>query len=441
MRVAILICSSFLFLTVLAASAAGQASAGAQDQISNQRSAPVTEYTLPPDKLEKSRALYLTDNWLGIISTLYSFIVLVQFLRWRLVGKFRDWAERVSRVRFVQSFVVVPLFVAAFFVFMLPPDIYGHHIGRLYGLSVQGWGSWFRDWAVGLALVAVLGAFVSWILYAIIRRSQQRWWFWFWLAVVPISAFLTFISPAVIEPMFNKYEALQPKHPELVAQLERVIERTGVQIPPQRMYLMIASAKVTGPNAYVTGFGATKRVVVWDTSIKELTIPQLMFVFGHELGHYVLGHVWKGFVFGLAVFFVLFYLGFRLARWMERRWGGGWGIRDLGDWASLPMFVLIISILVFLSSPGLNAYSRYLEHQADQFGLEVVHGLVPDSSQVAAQSFQILGEQWLDYPYPSRFAVFWNWNHPPINERVRYALEYDPWGKGKAPEFVDTAGR
>jgi STE24 endopeptidase len=281
-----------------------------------------------------------------------------------------------------------------------------------------------------------VGSIVTWILYAIIRRSPRRWWFYFWLAVIPISAFLTFISPAVIEPMFNKYKPLEQTHPELVTALEQVIHRTGLTIPPDRMYEMIASAKVTGPNAYVTGFGATKRVVVWDTSIREMTTSQLMFVFGHELGHYVLNHIVKGFVFGVAVFFILFYLGYRVARWMVGRWGAQWGIRGLDDWASLPLLVLIISALAFLSSPGLNAYSRYLEHQADQFGLEVIHGLVPNSPEVAAQSFQILGEQWLDYPYPSKFAVFWDWNHPPIGERVHYALSYRPWDEGKNPEFV-----
>jgi Zn-dependent protease with chaperone function len=177
-------------------------------------------------------------------------------------------------------------------------------------------------------------------------------------------------------------------------------------------------------------------VVVWDTSIHEMTTPQLMFVFGHELGHYVLDHIVKGFVFGVALFFVLFYLGYRLARWMAARWGERWGIRGIDDWASLPLLILIFSVLWFCSSPVANAYSRHLEHQADQFGLELIHGLVPDSPEVAAQSFQILGEQWLDYPYPGKFAVFWGWNHPPIGQRVRYALSYRPWDEGKTPQFV-----
>jgi STE24 endopeptidase len=141
-------------------------------------------------------------------------------------------------------------------------------------------------------------------------------------------------------------------------------------------------------------------------------------------------------VFGLIVFLVLFYVSFRVIGWMQGRWGSRWGIRSLDDLASLPLVVLVLLVLVFLSSPVLNAYSRHVEHQADEFGLELTHGLVADSSQVAAQSFQILGQQWLDYPYPNRFAVFWDWTHPPTRDRIHFALNYDPWDHGRSPEFI-----
>jgi Zn-dependent protease with chaperone function len=98
--------------------------------------------------------------------------------------------------------------------------------------------------------------------------------------------------------------------------------------------------------------------------------------------------------------------------------------------------LLIIFVLAFLSEPVANAYSRHLEHQADQYGLEVVHGLFPNSGEVAAQSFQKLGEEWLEYPYVSKLAVIWEWNHPTISERIHFALTYDPWDKGHQPEFV-----
>lgn len=167
-----------------------------------------------------------------------------------------------------------------------------------------------------------------------------------------------------------------------------------------------------------------------------MTIPETMFVFGHEMGHYVLGHVYKGLVFGALVLLVLLYLGFRGMLWLLSRWGGAWGIRGPDDWASLPVLLLWFAILGFVASPITNTFSRHIEHQADQYGLEVTHGLIPNSNQVAAQAFEILGEVDLADPDPNPFIEFWIFNHPPLTERVNFALTYDPWTQGKQPEFV-----
>jgi STE24 endopeptidase len=398
-------------------------------------SQPITHYQLPADKLQKAHGLYVITKILFFVSPLYGLAVILFFLRRRWMVRFRDLAERTSSNTFLQALIAVPLFAIAISILILPLGLYGHHVSRSYGISVQEWGSWFRDWAVQLLLAMILSAILGWILYAVIRRSPRRWWLYSWLALLPIAAFLTFIAPVAIDPLFNHYEPLQPKNPELVTQLERVVARSGMQIPPSRMYEMRASEKLTGSNAYVTGFGATKRVVVWDTSIQKFTIPQIMFVFSHELGHYVLGHIVQGFIFAMGIFLILFYLSYRLADWMYKRWGAAWGIRGLDDWASLPVLWLTISVMLFISSPVLNAFSRHLEHQADQYGLEVVHGMFPDSGQVAAQSFQILGEEWLEYPDVSPLAVFVAWDHPPIASRIQFALTYDLRNKTE-PEFV-----
>lgn len=399
---------------------------------------PITHYVLPSDKLRQAYGLYLISGAFFFISTLYGWLVFWLFLRRRWMVSIRDWAERIASARILQAAIIVPIFVAVLSLLTLPLSFCAQHIERLYGLSVQGWGSWFRDWLLQLLLVALLSSALGWILYTFLRRSPRRFWFYFWLAFIPISACLVFIEPVAIEPLFNKFEPLQARNPELVTQLERVIARSGIEIPPSRMFEMKASEKLTGSNAYVTGFGATKRVVVWDTAISKLTTQEIMFVFGHELGHYVLGHVVKGFVFTLEVCFVLFYLISRLAGFMQRQWGAAWGIRGLDDWASLPLLCLAASVLLFAAGPLLNAYSRAQEHQADQYGLEIVHGMFPDSSQVAAQSFQRLGEEWLEYPDLNPVAVFFTWDHPPIRDRIQFALTYHPWEQGQSPAFVKT---
>jgi Zn-dependent protease with chaperone function len=119
------------------------------------------------------------------------------------------------------------------------------------------------------------------------------------------------------------------------------------------------------------------------------------------------------------------------ARWRER-----WAIRGLSDWASLPLLMLIFAVLSFVGEPVANGFSRHLEHQADIYGLEVTHGIVPDAPEIAAQGFQLLDEKSLSYPYPNRLFVFWTYDHPPITERLRFALHYDPWGRGQPTRYI-----
>ncbi len=411
----------------------GQADSAPAAATSN---SPMLHYSLPPDKLAKAYALYRIDGSLYFITGIWALLVLWVMLRGKFGERLNALAQRVSRRRVLQAFAVMSLFVVVLQLTQLPFEMYGHHIGLKYGLSVQHWGPWFGDWGKSLVLACLFASLLGWILYGIIRRSPRRWWFYFWLAFIPIVVLAMFVEPVWIEPLFNKYEPLNAHHADLVGQIERVVHRAGMDIPPDRMYEMKASEKTTTLNAYVTGFGATKRVVVWDTTMKDMTIPETLFVFGHEMGHYVLGHIAKEVSIILLILLALFYLAYRSANWLLARYGERWGIQSLADWASLPMLALILFILTFLATPMFSGVSRHFEHQADQYGLEVIHGLVPNEPRTAALAFQKLGEISLDYPYVNKFWELWAWDHPTIRDRVIYVQTYDPWGEGKQPEFV-----
>jgi STE24 endopeptidase len=292
------------------------------------------------------------------------------------------------------------------------------------------------DWTKSQLLSFILGAILIWILYAVIRRSPRRWWFYFWLVSLPITVFLVFLQPVVVDPLFHKFEPLQSKDPALTASLERMVEHAGQEIPPERMFWMDAAEKTTELNAYVTGLGASKRIVVWNTTIAKMNAPQIVFVAGHEMGHYVLNHVRKGLAFAAVFLFVIFWLGAQTIGGVLARFGAKWGIRGLDDWASFPALMLLLTIFSFVASPIFNVYSRHVEHQADQYGLEVTHGLTPDSSQIAAQAFQVLGEVDLSDPDPIPLDVLLFYSHPAIRDRVRFALTYDPWAHGGSGEFV-----
>lgn len=396
----------------------------------------ITSYTLPPDKLAKAQALYTVSVRLLIVDTIFGFLIVIAFLYGKIGPRFRNFSERLTSGVGKQGFLYVPLVLLLLLVLQLPLEMYGHRLSLAYGLSVQQWSSWFADWAKSLGLLLFLFTLAITGAYALIRRSPQRWWFWFWLISIPAVVFIVFIAPVVIEPMFNHFDPLEPRQPQLVAEIQKVTQRGGLPISRDRMYEMRASEKVTTLNAYVSGLGASKRVVVWDNTIKDMTIPQTLYVFGHEMGHYVLNHIWKGISFTLLLLLIGLYLGARAAEWSVQRYGPRFGIRSLSDWASLPLLLLIFMLFSFFLGPIGSAYSRYLEHQADQYGMEVIHGIVANPNLVAAQTFQALGENSLDYPYASRLLIFWTYDHPAIPDRLQYVLYYNPWAEGKQGAFV-----
>lgn len=415
------------------ASASGPTNTAAAGQSSTLK---VTAYTLSPELYKKAHDRARIHFRLALISFAYGLMVLWVILRWRLAAKFRDWAVQASGRRFLQAAVFAPLLLLTIAFFTLPLDVYSEIVEKRFGLSVQGWDSWSWDWIKGQLISLVIFTILIWLLYAVIRRSPRRWWFYFWLVSLPIILFVFFVTPWVIDPLFHKFEPLQQKDPQLTAALEQMVERTGEHIPAERMFWMGAAEKTTALDAYVTGLGASKRIVVYDTTIAKATTPQIVYVAGHEMGHYVLHHVLKGLVFFALLFLVFFYLGYRLIGWVLARWGSTWAIRGLEDWASLPALLFLLSVFSFLANPLTNGYSRHQEHQADQYGLEVTHGLTPDSGQIAAQGFQVLGEVDLGDPDPNPVDVFLFYDHPPIADRLQFCLTYDPWSKGGTGEFV-----
>jgi STE24 endopeptidase len=394
------------------------------------------EYVLSSDRYAKavrySRAAYT----MYFVSVGLNILALVILLRLGIAAKFRDCAESVSDKRWIQALVFVPLLVLSVDVVALPLRLYGHVLSLRYEMSVERWDSWLLDWTKEQLLMVGFALIFALILSAIMRRSPRRWWLYLWFAALPVVLFFVFISPWLVDPLFNKFEPLQAEHPDLVAAIENLTRHAGVPIPADRMFLMRASEKTNEVDAYVTGLGASKRVVIWDTTIQKATANETLFIVGHELGHYVLGHIWKGFLFAAGLMLLGFYVLFRALHWTLGRWSGDCRIYGPEDWASFGVLLLLVEIGMFLAAPLANGFSRIEEHAADVYGLEVTHGIIPDSSEVAAQSFQVLGEVDLADPNPPEFITFWLYSHPPLAERLVFAHSYDPWSKGEAPKYV-----
>jgi STE24 endopeptidase len=393
-------------------------------------------YTLSHERYEKAVTYSRTAYAMYFVSVGINILALVILLRLGIAAKFRNWAESVSDKRWVQALVFVPLLVLTVDVVALPLRMYGHVLSLRYEMSVQSWGSWFLDWFKEQLLMAGFALIFALILSAVMRRSPRRWWLYLWFAALPVVIFIVFISPWFIDPLFNKFEPLQAEHADLVAAIANLTKHAGVPIPPNRMFLMKASEKTNAVDAYVTGLGASKRVVVWDTTIQKATPNLTLFIVGHELGHYVLGHIWKGFLFAAALLLTGFYLLFRALHWALSRWGGDWRIYGPEDWASFAVLLLLVEIGMFLVAPIANGFSRMQEHAADVYALEVTHGIIPDSSEVGAEAFQVLGEVDLADPNPPEFITFWLYSHPPLGDRLVFAHSYDPWSKGESPKYV-----
>jgi STE24 endopeptidase len=387
-------------------------------------------YKLPPDKLAKAIALSRIRNILDIAGSVWGIVFLWLLLAFHGWSGLEAWAQRRSSRRWLQGL----LFFAAFFVITtlagLPLDLFGHTMERSYGISVQGWGSWFGDVGKGLGLSLVFGSLLLLLFHWVVRIAPRRYWLWIWLITLPLMVLVVFVSPLVVEPLFNKFEPLAKTNPALVQQLERVTRRTGTDIPPNRMFLMKASEKTNGLNAYVTGIGASKRIVVWDTTAGRIPDDEILFIFGHESGHYVLHHIPKGLALTAVSLFFIYWACAGFAAGLIRRFGPRWGAPDLTSRTGFVVLLFTISVASFVLEPVGNAVSRHFEHQADIYGQEAIHGIVADPQTTAVAAFNDLGAAWLDDPNPNPFIEFWLYNHPSTQRRANFARHYDPWANG-----------
>jgi Zn-dependent protease with chaperone function len=400
-------------------------------------------YSLPPDKLAKAITLSQIDTALDIAGSLWGLAVLWLMLASRWAAGLASWTERLLRRRWMQGLLFFGLFLVATTLAGLPLDLIGHVVSRHYGISVQGWGSWFGDLGKALGLSLIIGTPILLLFNWIVRVSPRRYWVWAWLISLPLIVISVFAAP-LLDPIFNKFEPLARTHSALVARLESVVARTGTHIAPDRMFLMKASAKSNGLNAYVTGIGATKRFVLWDTATDRLPDDEILFIFGHESGHYVLNHIPKGIAVSAVALFFVFRACAWFAGWLAGRFGARWGLVGIeagqNAFASRQGFLVLLfalSVAGVVLQPASNTYSRHIEHEADIYGQEAIHGIVADPRKTAVGAFNHLGEAWLEDPDPSPFIEFWEYNHPSVQTRANFAAHYDPWANGGRGRFFD----
>lgn len=372
---------------------------------------------MSPERRELAIEYSDTKNKLYFFDNFYSFLVLGIILFTGFSAYLWKKSEALGKKRFFAFVIFIFLFILVTTILSFPLAYYsGFHLEHKYQLSKQSFGAWMGDFGKGFLLNWIITLIIVWFLYLVLRRFPRRWWLGFALGSLPFLIFFVVIAPVVISPLFNKFTPLQNEQlrDKILAQAERAGISGG------RVFEMDASKQTEKANAYVTGLFNTKRIVLFDTMIKKFAEDEMLFVLGHEMGHYVLNHIWYFVWLTFLVILLFGYLGNKFMHRLIARFKDRFGFSELSHPASLALIVLVFSIFSFFFSPIINGYSRHIEHEADVFGLNQTQ-----NGDAAARAFQKLADQNLSNPNPSKFIKFWLYGHPPLSERVEFARKFD----------------
>jgi STE24 endopeptidase len=358
---------------------------------------------IPADAKARSDAYFEGGYWMILWDFVYNAVVLLLVLNLGWSAGMRNLAERITRFRPVQTLIYWVEYLLITTILVFPLTVYEDYFREhKYGLATQTFGPWLGDQFKGLLIGLVLGGVMVVALFAIVRRLQRTWWIWGSLATIAFLAIVVVIEPVYLVPIFNTTKKLED--PKITRPILRLARANG--IPARDVYEIDASKQTTRMSANVSGLGNTMRITMNDNLLRRGSPEEIQAVMGHEMGHYVLDHIYDG-VFFLSVLTVILFACLRWALdWSLARWGGKWQIRGIGDTAVLPLVVLLILIFGFVMTPVLNTFTRTQEHEADMYGLNASRQ--PDGM---AQAAIHLGEyrkmspgtieEWVFFDHPS----------------------------------------
>jgi STE24 endopeptidase len=370
--------------------------------------------TLPADKKAKSDAYFEGGYWLILWDFVVGAAVYLILLGTGLSARMRNAAERMTASATLQSVIYWVEFIVLVSVIELPWTIYeGFVREHSYGLSNLTFGSWLGEQAKGLLIALVLGAIVVAVLYAIIRRLQRTWWVWGAIVVIAFAFFGAVIAPVVLTPIFNSPKKLTDQR--VVAPILRLARQNGIDA--KDVWEIDASKQSKRISANVSGALGTERITLNDNLLNRASLEEIEAVMGHEMGHYVLNHVYKG----LIEVGILIVIGFAVVSWLfarlRVRYEGSWKVRGIADPAGLPLVALLFSAYFLVITPVLNTIVRTQEYEADVFGLNTARQ--PDGfAQIAIK----LSEYRKLDPGPWEERIFYD--HPSGRTRIFTAMRW-----------------
>ena len=370
--------------------------------------------SVPAEKRAKSDAYFEGGYWLILWDYLLGAAIMIFLLVSGISVRLRDFAERTTRSRILQTLLYAIPFLLIVTILTFPLTYYeGFVRDHAYDLSTQSFGSWLSDQAKQGAVLFIALSILLVVLYGVFRRAPRTWWLWAVAVIALFSMIGSFIAPVYIAPLTNNYQPLNDAAVrDPILQMARANE-----IPVNQVYQFDASRQTNRVSANVSGFLGTTRIALNDNLLKQCSLPEIRLVMAHEMGHYVLNHGAKLNLYLAVENFIglgLLYIFFNAAM---RRWGTKWQLRGISDPAALPLAILIFSTFGILSTPIGNSIVRITEREADAFGINTARE--PDGFAKVALK---LGSYRKLNPTPMEELIFFD--HPSGRARIRMAMDW-----------------
>jgi STE24 endopeptidase len=376
-----------------------------------------------PEPTEQALRYYRSGIAFWLIDIAWGLLIPCVFLFTGFSARIRTLAKGIGRRWYFTVALYLILFSLVGFVIDFPLSYYEEFVRQhAYGMSNQTFGKWIGDALKGLGVGIVINVLFGWVPFFFLKKSPQRWWLYTGLLAIPFICLALLVGPIWIAPLFNRFGPMKDKN--LETRILNLAERAGIE--GGRVFEVDKSVDTKAVNAYVTGLGATKRIVLWDTILAKLDHREILTVMGHEMGHYVLNHVRKLILLASITVLLALYLAHRTADGLIRRFERSFGFDTLSDVASLPLLMLLTNLVPLAITPFFLAYSRYQEHEADRFSIEITR-----DNHAMATAFVKLQQENLGVPRPHPLLVIFRSSHPPLGERIDFANSYKPWERGE----------
>jgi STE24 endopeptidase len=375
------------------------------------------EYPMSPERYERLVSYSKFVNVWRFVEFFIGLAVLAVILFTGLSARFRNWTSKV-RWKFFAMWAFLILFIVTDYLLNLPFSIYRSYVvENSYGFMNQTFLQWWGEDLLGLLIGAIMMIIPVWFLYWLLNRLKH-WWLWFSLGAIPLAVLLVVVAPVIISPLFNDFGPMKDK--QLESEILSLAGQAGIE--GADVFEVDASKQTTKINAYMTGLFGTRRIVLYDTLIRNFTTNEIKFVMAHEMGHYLMNHIWWGLLIAILFIMLALWLASRLLPVTITRLKESLRFDRLGDYASLPLVAAYLSIFSFIFQPVTNAASRAMERQSDEYAMR----MSKVDGETAATAFDKLSVLNLSDPDPSALVEFWFYDHPALKKRMEFARTWKP---------------